>query len=310
MLEPASFHVTSNAASERNPDRIERIWWETRWISAFKIPQEPRTRLKHYIALKERRYLLCYCFFKRYLCDFNERICLFHPFIMQRFVRDCRVFTFLYSRVLFLPNTHRNMWHEIQDDLTEYLPYSHVDHVWQRRHRGSCCTTRSGFHSRERREAAEGSDYFERCWWSVALSSLLSSLFLSLSLSLHGWRWKSMLNREERTAADGEETKEAFYPSSLLHLLHAFFPPISISVRLPRSPLFPFIPFLSVFLSLCLTWYLFLSSLFSPIFFSFFLCLLLSPPPVPPPSSVLLFSHRSFSALCWNRICHCAFGDG
>lgn len=49
-----------------------------------------------------------------------------------------------------------------------------------------------------------------------------------------------MLNREERTAADGEETKEAFCPSSLL-LLHLHAPPLilSLSLSLSVSPVLP-----------------------------------------------------------------------
>lgn len=50
-----------------------------------------------------------------------------------------------------------------------------------------------------------------------------------------------MFNREKMTAPDGEETKEAFCPSSLLLLLHALC--LSVSPILPFSC--PFIPSLT-----------------------------------------------------------------
>lgn len=77
---------------------------------------------------------------------------------------------------------------------------------------------RSGFHNRGwretkgSREEAERSDYFERWWSWVALSS---SPFFSVSFSLHvcmAGDKRSVLNREGRTAADGAATKEALCP--------------------------------------------------------------------------------------------------
>ncbi len=199
-------------------------------------------------------------------------------------------FTSLYPCYYFMAK--QDVWmHEKQQALAQPLPYSHVHRVWQVHWTSDTAPSWQQRNSirfvqhRDRREEAGRSDYCKRYRWSVALSS--SPLCVSLSLSVHGWRWKSVLNREERTAADGEKTKEAFCPSSLLLLLHAF--PLSLCMSPPFS-LFPVHSFLSLCLcmlysSLCLTWYRSLSSLFSPPLLSFLFLLL----PPPPPSSLLLF---------------------
>lgn len=112
-----------------------------------------------------------------------------------------------------------------------------------------------------------------------------------------------MLNREERTAVDGEATKEAFCPSlSLLLILHAF----SIHFHLLHS-----LPFSASPLHALVSPLLSLTIFVSPfIILSHFPQLSVSPPITSSSccsllhSSLPLYSFRSCRALCWNQICH------
>lgn len=133
---------------------------------------------------------------------------------------------------------------------------------------------------------------------------VLFSCPLSSSLFISAWlEMKEQAEQRQRTAADGEETKEAFSFLSLpppplcilslspsLSVSAVFSSTLSVRLSLPQN---------TKLFSLCLTRYLFLSSLLSPTFFSIYFSsfhLLLPLPLTFSPS--LYFFFRSFRALC------------